>query len=286
MQNQILTSIKYYNIVTVKKIMDCKVLYLYKIISLYNIYKEMSGDNVLDLQIPPLGMKVSCSLNSLNSAATCQTNQNGKPGPTYDISISNPPNNNNSLPSNNSDNQLNSSVVLGDITTNVASNNISVTVSDEDIQNCNTRIILDESGNLTCPKRFTCPTGSSIQFDSLGNPGCSIEDPTQFVICPHAYNYEIVEGAPRLDGSIPKHLKCSPINGLTYNLSNYCKDGYKKINWIINQKQYGNVVYSLRYQKCVPIQSSTFTSNVYDFKSKKERRIENFSENGKCKARY
>ena len=35
-----------------------------------------------------------------------------------------------------------------------------------------------------------------------------------------------------------------------------------------------------------PMEQSNFTSHVYNFKSKKERKIENFSQNLKCKARY
>jgi hypothetical protein len=44
---------------------------------------------------------------------------------------------------------------------------------------------------------------------------------------------------------------------------------------------------STAYQ-CNILPISGFTSNIYDFKSKKERNIENFSQNtnGKCKARY
>jgi len=39
--------------------------------------------------------------------------------------------------------------------------------------------------------------------------------------------------------------------------------------------------------QCTISPTNGFTSNVYDFKSKKERNIENFSQNNsKCKARY
>jgi hypothetical protein len=40
--------------------------------------------------------------------------------------------------------------------------------------------------------------------------------------------------------------------------------------------------------QCETVSSSGFTSNVYDFKSKRERKVENFSQNNnsKCKARY
>jgi hypothetical protein len=93
-----------------------------------------------------------------------------------------------------------------------------------------------------------CPNNADPINDTNGNMGCQSLDST-LVICPAGYLY--------LNDS-NGNIKCST-----------CPEGY----------EYNDV-------SCVKTNPNGFTSNVFEFKSKKERKIENFSQNGKCKARY
>jgi len=220
----------------------------------------MSGENglsinsidVLDLQLPLGKIKISCSLNPLTYKTTCETNQDGNPGPTYDISVSNSPMNNNEVPMNNN--------VVQEL-------------------NCNPygqMAGLDVNNNAVCMP-VTCPRGSYENTDSLGFMGCSLNSDSNVVICPYGYAYDIKRGVLSADGNNMSRdmISCmGPIPGLPGKLGNTCPPGYQSTN--------ANSIDGS--PKCVYV--ATFTSNVYDFKSKKERRIENFSENGKCKTRY
>jgi len=120
---------------------------------------------------------------------------------------------------------------------------------------------IDAANNPVCMP-VTCPIGSKVNTDSLGYKGCSFAGDSKVVICPYGYVYDISASGDM--------VTCNPIS-LPGKLGNLCPAGYMKSS--VNGSS-----------QCIEV--ARFTSHVYDFKSKKERKIENFSQNGKCNVRY
>ena len=122
---------------------------------------------------------------------------------------------------------------------------------------------------------FTCPDsvshGKGVGIILQNNvPGCSIYDGNE-IVCPTGYKYVI--------DLTDDMLTCNGIDSYLASDKGNCPNKYESVPDI-----YGNNV-------CQPIEprvSTGFTSNVYDFKSKRERKVENFSQNNnsKCNARY
>jgi hypothetical protein len=110
-----------------------------------------------------------------------------------------------------------------------------------------------------------CPSGTMKYIDVNGALGCT-NTPGQTVICPNGFAFEIGDN---------NTIKCTdplpPNSGEPVN----CITGYT-----LGNDSNGNPV-------CNAIPPEQF-NNIYDFKSKRERKVENFSQikNSKCKARY
>jgi hypothetical protein len=110
-----------------------------------------------------------------------------------------------------------------------------------------------------------CPSGTMKYIDVNGALGCT-NTPGQTVICPNGFAFEIGDN---------NTIKCTdplpPNSGEPVN----CITGYT-----LGNDSNGNPV-------CNATSPEQF-NNIYDFKSKRERRVENFSQikNSKCKARY
>jgi hypothetical protein len=120
-----------------------------------------------------------------------------------------------------------------------------------------------------------CPFNSEYSYlypDINGGIGCinkpSTDGPNEVLICPIGYEYISSSSGPN------KPLTCRQLTSYTEKDKGNCISGYTPVN-----DSFDNLVC-----KAIPAQ---FT-NVYDSKSKKERKVESFSQNtnGKCKARY
>jgi hypothetical protein len=110
-----------------------------------------------------------------------------------------------------------------------------------------------------------CPSGTMKYIDVNGALGCT-NTPGQTVICPNGFAFEVgdnntIKCTDTLPPNSGEPVNC--ITGYTLGTSN------------------GNPV-------CNATRPSEQFNNIYDFKSKRERKVENFSQikNSKCKARY
>jgi hypothetical protein len=115
-----------------------------------------------------------------------------------------------------------------------------------------------------------CPTGYTLSGDSQGTKGCA-DSAGNMYVCPSGMSLKISEY-----GDPPMCAKTDGLNNagdpMTGNNFGVCPTDY-------NKAQYTNI--------CEYVPPAPFT-NVNGFKSKKERKVESFSQNtnGKCKARY
>jgi hypothetical protein len=111
-----------------------------------------------------------------------------------------------------------------------------------------------------------CPSGTMKYIDVNGALGCT-NTPGETVICPNGFAFEIGDN---------NTIKCTdqlpPNSGEPVN----CITGYT-----LGTDSNGNPV-------CNATPPPEQFNNIYDFKSKRERKVENFSQikNSKCKARY
>ena len=106
-------------------------------------------------------------------------------------------------------------------------------------------------------------------MDSNGNVGCALKLGLDAVlICPSGFEYVSDDEGMTKCGPMP----ASNMGRMGDDL---CPSGYRIVN--------NNGFYS-----CANTERAGFTSNVYEFKSRKDRNVESFSQNtnGKCKARY
>jgi hypothetical protein len=139
-----------------------------------------------------------------------------------------------------------------------------------------------------------CPNGeytSVVNQDSTCNgtiiEKCVIEGNT---IYDNTENPTFIKKSDSLNPPMPLSIKmtvsknsnCSTfdVNTPFYSALNSCTNKHLKLD--VSQDDKCNVVFN---ENTCTDPNENF-SNIYNFKSKKERKIENFSENGKCKARY
>ena len=133
-------------------------------------------------------------------------------------------------------------------------------------QVCPVNQALGRDGRLCVP--VACPNGKPI-MDSNGNVGCEVKPNTMVaLICPSGFEYVSDDEGMTKCGPMPE----SNMGRMGDDL---CPSGYRIVD--------NNGSYS-----CVNTETAGFTSNVYEFKSRKGRNVESFSQNtnGKCKARY
>jgi hypothetical protein len=109
-----------------------------------------------------------------------------------------------------------------------------------------------------------CPSGTMKYIDVNGGLGCT-NTPGETVICPMGYEHTVEDNT----------IKCT-LDGYSSELTGNCITGYT-----LGTDSNGNPV-------CNATPPPEQFTNIYNFKSKRERKVESFSQikNSKCKARY
>jgi hypothetical protein len=118
-----------------------------------------------------------------------------------------------------------------------------------------------------------CPTGYTLTDDSQGTKGCA-DSAGNMYVCPSGMSLYISEY-----GDPPQCRMNSGLNNPGDPMTGHYNYGVCPTDY--NKSQYLSIC------QYAPPPPAPFT-NVNGFKSKKERKVENFSQNtnGKCKARY